>query len=101
MVVREHDGGRPVAHAELGAHGTHMGLDGGLLDAVGGAEDAGRAGAHDRLVVDDDDPDQGTNPSRPAGVSGSRASTRQPSQVGPASNSPPTALARSRIPTNP
>ena len=38
---------------------------------------------------------------RPAASSGSRASTRQPSGVGPASSSPPSARARSRMPTSP
>ena len=59
-------GGNLVAVAALGDD----------VEPVVGTEDAGDAGAHDGLVVDDDRADHGGNCS----------STRQPSAVGPASN---------------
>ncbi len=52
------------------------------FEAVVGSEDAGDAGAHDGLVVDDDRADHGATGS----AIGTLASTRQPSAVGPASH---------------
>ena len=65
------------------------------LEPVLRRQDPRDARAHDRLVVDETDADH-------AGAStGSRHVTRQPPGVGPASRSPPSAAARSRMPTSP
>ena len=72
------------------------------LEPVVGAEDAGDAGAHDRLVVDDEHADHGAGTrARSMRGTGRSASTRQPSPTGPAWSSPPSARARSRMPTRP
>ena len=72
------------------------------LETVLGTEDADDATAHDRLVVDDDDADHDRHDSLlGAARIGSRASTRQPSIVVPASRLPPSARARSLIPISP
>src|SRR5262245_10859285 len=71
------------------------------LETVVRSQDSGGPGAHDWLIVDDNYPNHGRDCSWPAAASGSRASTRHPSAVGPASRSPPSARARSRMPISP
>ena len=67
------------------------------LEAVGRREDSREAGADDRLVVDEG----GSDHRLPRSSSGSSQRTRQPSRVGPAVSSPPSAVARSCIPISP
>jgi hypothetical protein len=67
------------------------------LEAVGRREDSRQPGADDGLVVDD----RGSDHRLPLSSAGSTQRTRQPSGVGPAANSPPSAVARSCIPISP
>jgi hypothetical protein len=67
------------------------------LKAVRRRQDSGEARPDDRLVVDDGDSDHRLLPFS----TGSSHRTRQPSPVGPAANSPPSAVARSCIPISP
>ena len=75
------------------------------LEPVGGGEDPGQAGPDDRLVVHERHPDHRVPPSATGRASfassGSVQVTSHPSGVGPAVSSPPSAAARSRIPTSP
>src|SRR5512132_974848 len=84
--------GRKVLHG-LAAIGT-FGDD---IEAVFGREDSGQAGSDDSLVVNK----SGPNHRLPRSSTGSSQLTRQPSRVGPAANSPPSAVARSCIPISP
>ena len=52
-------------------------------------EDHPEPGPHELLVVDQDDPDRGHAPATGSASTGSRAWTRKPVGVGPASKSPP------------
>ena len=75
------------------------------LEPVRRGEDPGQPGPDDRLVVDERDTDHGVraSPARIASFapSGSVQLTRQPRRVGPAVSSPPSAVARSRMPISP
>ena len=67
-----------------------------------GAQDAGGTGAHDRLVVDDDDPDHRQRPApgrRRRAVAAPRPANRRRSDRRPGPRRAP--RARSRMPTNP
>src|SRR5829696_873827 len=78
---------------DVGAGEASGGFDVGL-----GLEQHRQPGAHDGLVVGDEDPDA----HRGVPVRGRTASTRQPrSAVGPAWKVPPSSEARSRMPTRP
>ena len=67
------------------------------VDVVGQVEQRPEAGAHDGLVVGDDDADAHADP-----PTGSTARTRNPPpSAAPCSTRPPTAAARSRIPRSP
>src|SRR5215217_1664867 len=75
------------------------------LESIARGEDPRQTGPDDRLVVDERHADHRVAAS-PAPIetfasSGSRQLTRQPSAVGPAVSSPPSAVARSRIPVKP
>ncbi len=77
-------------------------ISGPNFEPVGGTQDAGKAGADHRLVVDDHDADHDEPPTSAVhGCSGNVASTVHPSPVGPAVTSPPRARARSAMPTKP
>jgi hypothetical protein len=66
------------------------------LEVVLGVDECPEAGAHEGLIVREQDADHARSPS------GSRARTRKPpSSRGPASSHPPVAVARSRIPVRP
>jgi hypothetical protein len=96
--VRAHHGQLLDGLLAVGALGDHV-------EPVVGGEDPGQAGADDGLVVDEGDADHGVRASS-TGIasvasSGSRQLTCQPSGVGPAAKSPPSAVARSLIPTRP
>ena len=67
------------------------------LEAVRRRENSRQPGSDDGLIVDDCDSDHRLCSSS----SGSRHRTSQPSRVGPAANSPPSAVARSSIPISP
>ena len=68
------------------------------VDVGLGVEQHRQPGAHDGLVVGDEDPDA----HRGVPVRGRTASTRQPrSAAGPAWKVPPSSVARSRMPTRP
>ena len=66
------------------------------LETVLGREDSRKAGSDDGLVVDESGADH-----RPTRSRGRRQVTSHPSGVGPAANSPPSAVARSCIPISP
>jgi hypothetical protein len=75
------------------------------VEPVRRGEDSRQAGTDDRLVVDERHPDHRVTPSATGTASlassGSVQVTSQPSGVGPAVSSPPSADARSRIPISP
>jgi hypothetical protein len=67
------------------------------FEAVRGGENSRQPGSDEGLVVDDRDSDHRL----PSSSTGNSQRTRQPSGVGPASNAPPSAVARSCIPISP